>query len=57
MLSALAIGADVDLDSIDFLGVIDAVRDKAGIEIPDRDFPSLSTAHGFAAYLAGRSRP
>ena len=48
---------EFDLDSIDFLGVVDAVREKAGIEIPDRDFPSLATARGFAAYLARRARP
>jgi len=48
---------EFELDSIDFLGVVEAVRDRTGIDIPDRDFPSLSTAHSFATYVAARSGP
>jgi acyl carrier protein len=42
---------EVGLDSIDFLRVVDIVGDAAGADIPERDFPLLSTFRGFVSYL------
>jgi len=44
---------EVGLDSIDFLRVVDIVEGAAGADIPERDFPSLSTFRAFVSYLAG----
>ncbi|HZQ58248.1 MAG TPA: acyl carrier protein [Acidimicrobiales bacterium] len=43
---------EVGLDSIDFLRVVDIVGAAAGADIPERDFPSLSTFRAFVSYLA-----
>lgn len=42
----------MDLDSMDFLNLVTAVREQAGIDIPERDYPSVSTVAGFVTYLA-----
>ena len=45
------------LDSLDFIHVVDAVHDLSGVDIPERDFPRLSTLRGFVAYLSAAPRP
>jgi acyl carrier protein len=42
----------MDLDSMDFLNLVTALHDETGIEVPERDYPSLSTVAGFVAYVA-----
>jgi len=41
----------LDIDSMDFLNVIVAVHAQTGIEIPERDYPKLSTLDDAVAYL------
>jgi acyl carrier protein len=41
----------LDLDSIDFLNVLVSVHEQTGIEIPERDYPKLSTLDAAVAYL------
>ena len=43
----------LDIDSMDFLNVVVAIHDQTGIEIPERDYPKLSTLNDAVAYLAG----
>ncbi len=42
----------LDLDSIDFLNVVSGLSDAMGMEIPERDYPQMSTLQGCFAYLA-----
>jgi len=42
----------LDLDSIDFLNFVVGLHERTGIEIPERDYPQLSTVEGCVAYLA-----
>jgi acyl carrier protein len=42
----------LDLDSMDFLNLVAALHDATGLEVPERDYPALSTAAGFASYVA-----
>lgn len=42
---------EVDLDSMDFLNLVTALHDATGIEVPERDYPLLSTLGGFVAYV------
>jgi len=42
----------LDIDSMDFLNIIVAVHEQTGIEIPERDYPKLSTLDGAVDYLA-----
>lgn len=46
---------EAGLDSMDVLNLVVEVFDTTGIEIPERDYPYLSTLGGFADYLAARA--
>jgi acyl carrier protein len=41
----------LDIDSMDFLNIIVAIHEETGIEIPERDYPKLSTLNDAVAYL------
>ena len=43
---------DADLDSMDFLAVLEHVRTTTGVTVPELDYPSIRSIGGFAAYLA-----
>ena len=40
-----------DLDSMDFLNLMTALHEAAGIDVPEHDYPALSTRAGFEAYV------
>lgn len=40
-----------DIDSRDFLTLVAAIRRRAGIDIPFRDYPKLATVDLFRSYL------
>jgi len=42
----------LDIDSMDFLNVIVAIHERTGVEIPERDYPKLSTLDDAVRYLA-----
>ncbi len=42
----------LDLDSMDFLNFVLALHDRLGIDIPEADYPRLSTLDGAIAYRA-----
>jgi acyl carrier protein len=44
-----------DLDSRDFMTLVAAIHERAGIEIPFRDYPKLATLKLFVAYLMSAS--
>ena len=39
------------IDSMDFLTLVAAIRDRTGIDIPARDYPKLATLKLFVSYL------
>lgn len=41
----------LDLDSIDVLNLVVGLHEATGIEIPERDYPRLTTVEGCVAYL------
>jgi acyl carrier protein len=41
----------LDLDSIDFLNFVTGLNERTGLEIPERDYPELSTVEGCVRYL------
>ncbi len=59
-LSSLKANVDVreqlDIDSVDFLNVLVAIHDALGVDIPEVDYPKLSTLEACVAYLAARVR-
>jgi acyl carrier protein len=42
----------LDIDSMDFLNIVVAIHEQTGIEIPERDYPKLSTLGDAVSYLA-----
>jgi len=42
----------LDIDSMDFLNIVVLIHERTGIEIPERDYPKLSTLSDAVAYLA-----
>ena len=59
-LSTLAADVDVrdqlDIDSVDFLNVLVAIHDALGVDIPEVDYPKLSTLDTCVDYLAAKVR-
>ena len=45
----------LDLDSMDFLNFVLALHDRLGIDIPEADYPRLSTLERAVAYLASKT--
>ncbi len=45
----------LDLDSIDFLNFVVGLHEQTGLEIPERDYPRLSTVEGCVTYLTSAS--
>lgn len=45
----------LDLDSMDFLNFVLALHDRLGVDIPEPDYPRLSTLDGAVAYLASKT--
>jgi len=58
-ISQLSPGVDfreeLEIDSMDFLILVDELHDRTGIDIPERDYPQLSSIEGCVAYLAAHS--
>lgn len=44
----------IDIDSMDFLNLVTALRHRTGIEIPEIDYPKLVTLSGMVAYLQAK---
>ncbi len=45
---------EAELDSMDFLGVLTAVHEATGIEVPEIDYARIITIDQFSDYLATR---
>ena len=43
--------AELEIDSIDYLNLVVALHEQTGIDIPERDYPKLSTIDAAVAYL------
>ena len=44
--------ADLDIDSIDFLNLVEGVAGAIGRDIPESDYAQLATLQGFIDYVA-----
>jgi len=47
----------LDIDSMDFLRLVQRLHDALGIDVPESDYRRLATLDRALAYLADRSRP
>lgn len=46
----------LDIDSMDFLNFVIALHDKLHVEIPESDYPKMTTLNACVNYVAGRTR-
>lgn len=46
---------ELGLDSMDFLNLMVGIHDETGLDVPERDYPHLSTLEGAVGYLCERS--
>ncbi|MGY6502594.1 MAG: acyl carrier protein [Acidimicrobiales bacterium] len=46
---------ELDLDSMDFLNLMVAIAERTGIEVPERDYPMVSTLAGLTTYLVSHA--
>ncbi len=44
----------IDLDSMDWLNVLEAIREKFGVTVPETDYAKVVTLDGIVGYLAER---
>lgn len=44
----------LDIDSMDFLTFITAIHRRLGVNVPEVDYPKLTTLDGAVAYLAAK---
>jgi acyl carrier protein len=49
--SADPLAEAAELDSMDFLNLVNALYDETGIDVPERDYPLIATVDGFVAYV------
>ncbi len=52
---AAELAEQLDIDSMDFLNVVVRIHERTGIEIPERDYPKLSTLDDAVGYLTRRA--
>ncbi len=46
---------ELDLDSMDFLNLVNGILESTGIDIPERDYPQMQSLDGCARYLVAHS--
>jgi acyl carrier protein len=47
---------ELDLDSMDFLAFVTAIHEELGIDIPEREYPRMTTLGSAVAHLSQRMR-
>jgi acyl carrier protein len=55
--TAVDLRDELDIDSMDFLNLVDELHDRTGVDIPERDYPSVSSIDGCIAYLTASAAP
>lgn len=47
--------AELDLDSIDFLNLVEGLKEETGVEIPESDYAEVRSLDGLVGYLTGHA--
>lgn len=45
---------DLDLDSMDILSLVTALHETLGVDVPEADYPQISSLASAVPYLAGK---
>lgn len=46
---------DLELDSLDFLRLVQVLAEDAGVDIPERDYAKVATVGGLVGYVAAHA--
>jgi acyl carrier protein len=46
---------ELDLDSMDFLNLIEGIAQTTGVSIPEKDYPQVETLDDLGAYVSART--
>ena len=46
---------ELDLDSLDFLGLIEGLKERTGVDVPESDYPRVRSLDGLVTYLTSHS--
>jgi acyl carrier protein len=46
---------DLDIDSLDFLRLVQVIADTTGVDTPEEDYRQLATVGGFVEYVASHA--
>jgi len=52
---AVDLREQIDLDSMDILNLAVAIHETTGVDIPEADYPQMTTVNGCIAYLGPRT--
>jgi acyl carrier protein len=52
---AVDVREQIDLDSMDILNLAVAIHEATGIDIPEADYPQMTTINGCIAYLGSHA--
>lgn len=55
--SAANLRDQLDIDSMDFLNFLVALKDAMGVEVPEADYARVASLDDCVRYLAARQRP
>jgi acyl carrier protein len=46
---------EFDLDSMDFLNLVEGLKEETGVDVPESDYPRVRSLDGITGYLAARA--
>lgn len=52
---AIDLREQIDLDSMDILNLAVAIHEATGVDIPEADYPQMTSVNGCIAYLESRT--
>jgi acyl carrier protein len=46
---------ELDLDSMDFLGIVEGLKETTGVDVPESDYEQVQTLDGLLGYLVAHT--
>ena len=46
---------EIDLDSLDFLSLVEGIKERTGVDVPEADYPQVRSLDGVVAYVTAHA--
>jgi acyl carrier protein len=46
---------EVDLDSLDFLSLVEGIKERTGVDVPEDDYPQVRSLDGLTGYVVAHA--